>query len=513
MTFSQLINIWTENELLNVIIWFCLLILIMYLAKNPAHQTIRSFCHVISQGLAHMSESILDAIVKVKERNKEVLLAAGMEETEKNIEKEFKEINTVVERDLAGFPVLKRQLQEQIARIEDDYQQSSEIPPSPPGWIDAVAALAKLPDEANENNAVANILKEIQKTTCDQHKGAIEEYRKAVSAHHGILNSLMPYWRNLTQTLDDVAKVINRVHERSVKIDKHMEQYKAIREKTNYAERTLCSSSITQFFIYGLLLAIAIGGIVVNFNLIAIPLKEMVGGNSYIGSMETSHVVALVIILVEVSIGIYLMEALKITSMFPVIRQMDDKMRKRLIWFTVGFLLTLAFVESSLAFIRDRMLIERESTYNIINNVEMMETSKTTITMVGQMVLSFALPFLLTLSAMPLESFIHSSRTFFGVLTVFGMRLMAFLLTLCGSIINNCGELLINLYNLVIFPLIWAEDMLLNKLNKSSQPSGKDKSQNEDRDSNTKKFDDATIDEPENNVINDTVMTTGETAS
>ena len=46
------------------------------------------------------------------------------------------------------------------------------------------------------------------------------------------------------------------------------------------------SSSLTQFFIAGLALAIAVGGAVINFNLIALPMSEMVGGGSYIGEED-----------------------------------------------------------------------------------------------------------------------------------------------------------------------------------------------------------------------------------
>ena len=69
----------------------------------------------------------------------------------------------------------------------------------------------------------------------------------------------------------------------------------------------------------GLDVVIAAGGAVINFNLIALPMSEMVGGGSYIGDWKTSDVAALVIILVEVAMGLYLMESLRITRLFPVI--------------------------------------------------------------------------------------------------------------------------------------------------------------------------------------------------
>lgn len=78
----------------------------------------------------------------------------------------------------------------------------------------------------------------------------------------------------------------------------------------------------------------------------------MVGGGSYIGNFKTSNIAALVIILVELAMGLYLMESLRITHLFPIIGQMDDKMRIRMIWTTFLILLILAGIESALAFMR-----------------------------------------------------------------------------------------------------------------------------------------------------------------
>ncbi len=220
MTLSQLITIWTNYTPLSVAIWLSIIIAVLYFAKTPIHGAIRSLCVLIHDGLIQMSESVVSAEAKLKERNKEVLLAAGMEAVENDIEREFYRVNTIVERDLSGFPVLKRQLLEQIAKIDDDYQQSSDMPPSPPEWIAAVESLSKLPLEASGSKTVANMLKEIQKTTESQHKSAMEEYRKAVASHHSSLNKLMPYWRKLKNTLDVVGRTISGLHERTAKIDK-----------------------------------------------------------------------------------------------------------------------------------------------------------------------------------------------------------------------------------------------------------------------------------------------------
>ncbi len=92
-----------------------------------------------------------------------------------------------------------------------------------------------------------------------------------------------------------------------------------------------------------------------------------------------------------------------------------------------------------------------------------MIASNSMIPTIGQMVLGFILPFILTFVAIPLESFIHSSRTVLGVLSVGFLQLISFPLDLLAKIILNTGELLVNIYNIMIFPALWVEELMLNK--------------------------------------------------
>jgi ABC-type multidrug transport system fused ATPase/permease subunit len=143
---------------------------------------------------------------------------------------------------------------------------------------------------------------------------------------------MLPVWRKVQRTLSDIGSSIAKLNDRAKSIDRYMVEYEEIRNKTDKAARTLSSSSLTQFFISGLVLLIAIGGAMINFNLIALPMSEMVGGASYIGPYKTSDVAGLVIILIELTMGLFLMESLRITRLFPIIGSMDDKMRRRMIW-------------------------------------------------------------------------------------------------------------------------------------------------------------------------------------
>ncbi|MCP4181553.1 MAG: hypothetical protein GY756_27630, partial [bacterium] len=249
------------------------------------------------------------------ERNKAVLLTAGEEAVENLIEREFQRVNTIVKQDLSGFPVLQHKLFDQINKIDSDYQNSSELTPDPPEWIEAVEAVSKLKD--NRSGLIADVLDRINKTVNDQFKTSMSEYRKAIGTHHTILNKLMPYWRKLTQNLENLGKSINGIHERVVHIDNRMSEYDEIRKKTDKAERILKSSSLTQFFISGFFLILAVGAIAFNYKIISLPMSELVGGGTIYG-YNISDMAALIIILIELTVGIYLMDTLRYTRLFPV---------------------------------------------------------------------------------------------------------------------------------------------------------------------------------------------------
>ncbi|MGE4580478.1 MAG: hypothetical protein AB7F21_13190 [Desulfuromonadales bacterium] len=454
----SLLSLFEKNPLSMYPILILLLLALLYLARHQAHRMVRSFTRIASQALRLAARSLLLTESKLRQRNREVLLAAGAGEIEKELEREFQRVDAVVKRDLQTYPAFHRSMSDLITRIDEDYRQSTEAPPSPPAWISAIEAVAQVP---NTDGGVAEILGEINKTLDRHHKSAMDDYRKSSQRRHSLLNKMMPVWRKLSETLEHVGKTINGLHERSELITAKMDEYEKIRLGTDEAERRLSSSSLTQFVISGLVMIIAIGGAIINFNLIALPMSEMVGGGSYIGSFKVSDVAALVIILVEISMGLFLMESLRITHLFPVIGQLDDRMRRKMIWISFTLLFTLAGVESALAFMRDQIAADLQALRHSLSGVEAAAGQVSSlIPTVGQMILGFVLPFALTFVAIPLESFIHSSRTAIGLTLGFLLRTTAFLLRLTGNLINHFGKAIIALYDLAIFPAIWIEEKL-----------------------------------------------------
>jgi hypothetical protein len=195
----------------------------------------------------------------------------------------------------------------------------------------------------------------------------------------------------------------------------------------------------------------------------------MVGGGSYIGGFKTSDVAALVIILVELAMGLYLMESLRITRLFPIIGQMDDRTRRRMIAITFTILFIMAGVEASLAFMRDRLAADIHALRQSLADVEVVAAANSWIPTVGQMVMGFILPFALAFVAIPLESFVHAARTVMGAVLAALLNALAFAFRLAGNVARYGGEFGVNLYDLAIFPSLWIERLVLERRRQSNE--------------------------------------------
>jgi hypothetical protein len=453
----QLADALSLNTPTSWVLWFVVLTLAMYFARFPAQRVILTLTHAIYRALRMASRSVLRAAEKLVLRNREVLLAAGREAAERIVEREFERIDASARRDLSECPTLNRRLSEQATRLEEDHDRSKVVPPTPPGWVDAVNAVANI--DSRGDPMVAKILDSIQSSLIKAQDHARDDYRTATEARHEHLKAMIPAWRKAIQLLGQVDGKVTSLLQRTQIIDRHMDEYENILKKTERAERMLSSSSLVQFFISFFVLGIAVGGALINFNLIARPMAEMVGGGNYIGGFKIADIAALVIILVELSMGLFLMESLRITRLFPVIGALSDVMRIRMIWITLTILASLACVEAGLAYMREILLQDELATSALLRGGDGAgyQIQFQWITTAAQMGMGFLLPFALTFVAIPLETFVHSLRTVLGITTVGFLRGFAVLLRFFGDAFRYLGKALVDIYDVVIFLPLWLE--------------------------------------------------------
>ncbi|HME38009.1 MAG TPA: hypothetical protein VKG63_03515 [Steroidobacteraceae bacterium] len=439
-------------------IMLALLVAALYLARHTAHQAIHAVTSALARGFRLAAHSVTHAEERLTARNRDVLLAAGREAKERVVEREFARVGDTVRKDLATYPDMHRRLNEAIIRIEEDQEKAVEVPPEAPGWAKAVAAVANV----DARSAGAEILADIHKSMVKAHAEAMNDYRKASGERHALLRKMMPDWRMIQETLGRVNTSVTSVIERALVIDRHMQDYEGIVRGEDRAVSVLSSSSLVHFFVSMLVLAVASAGAAINFTLIARPMAEMVGGTSFIGLFRTADIAALVIIMVEISMGLFLMESLRITRLFPVIGALSDKMRVRMIGITLVILLLMASIEAGLAYMREVLLQDELATSALLrgDNTGAMVNEHHWITTMAQMGMGFVLPFALVFVAIPFETFVHSLRTVLGLTGIGMLRTLALVFRVLGNGCRHAGTLAQRLYDLPLFVPLWIEARL-----------------------------------------------------
>ena len=453
--------LWPDNVPLSMLVLIVVGMAFLYVARRPMHELLRSLGQMVGGPLRMAARWLAAAAAEINHRNKAVLLAHGRQEVGQRVEREFERLGAIVTRDLQGYPTLQRKLLDEITRIEEDYKKCGEVPPPPPDWTDAVAAVANVKSAGNE--LVLRVLEEIKRSVTGIHDKAIGEYRKAYETRHRILGSFMPFWRSVDKNLAQVEKNLASLQSSVTTVDAHMAKYEQINAATDKAQHALTVSAFTQFAIAALVMTVAAGGAFINFKLIALPMSEMVGAGDYITSaLRTSEVAALVIIFVEASMGLFLLEAMRVTHLFPRIASLNEVLRRRMLWIAFALLVTLAGVEAALALMRDMLIADKQALLQSLSTVPAGPTEGWVgrIPTAGQMLLGFILPFALAFIAIPLESLIHSARTVGGVLLMALVRALALVLRVAGQAVRQASRVLIRLYDVAIVVPLLAERLV-----------------------------------------------------
>jgi hypothetical protein len=446
---------WPNSVALSVLALTVLAMLFLYAARKPMHGVIHSVCALLSQAMRFIARWLFLCADNLKLRNQSVLLAHGQESQVTVIEREFERVGNMVRKDMQEFPALQRRMMEETTRIEEDYRKCGEIPPPPPEWVSALQSVAKI---KTGGDIPRKLLEDINKSIQKIHDQTVAEFRRSYEERHKILQAMQPSWRSVEKMAGEMDKKMLTLQTDAKQIDGQMGKLQDIKAKDNKTEHALTVSGFVQLAISSLVMVIALGGAFINYKLIALPMSEMVGASDYItNSLKTSDVAALVIILMEASMGLFLLESLRITQLFPRIASMDDRMRQRLMYASLIFLVILAAIESSLALMRDILVADKVSLMRDLASAAPAGSDGllTSIPMIGQMIMGFVLPFALAFVAIPLESAVYSMRTVLGVFLVQAMRGLGFLLRFTGLLLKRLPKVLELAYDvLIVIPLL-----------------------------------------------------------
>src|SRR4051794_4586966 len=465
--------LWPANPAASLLALFILSNVFLYAARHPMHKALREVGRLLGGAFRVSARWCRGMSAKVAQRDHEMIVEMGKGDVQAKVGREFHRIEGAYAKELARYPDLHRKLDDVLTKIDADFQETATAAPAAPGWSDAVTAVTKMPPTGDR--VVTKLLEEIHKSAVAGEKKALQEFRDATAKKHKILGSMAPAWKELKKLAVDVGAAVTGALESTKRIDGYMAQFEKVRAADAKAIRAL-GWNATQLFVVSLLvLAVAMGGAFVNFNLIALPMSELVPSGSRIGGMPVSTVAALVVVLMEIAAGIFAMEMLGVTSFFPKLENLPSSRRRMILIVSLGGLVLLAGIECSLAVLREQIVASATALKSALaGSVDrtVADPAASRIPVVGQAVLGFILPFILAMVAVPLETLIATGGHIAlalaaGLFLVFGTvsRLLA-----QGS--RHGAEALRHMYDILIVIPLQIERMVLNGKGREREGSG-----------------------------------------
>lgn len=469
-----------DQPVLSGFIWLLAMITVLYFARNAVHQALYRISRLISSILRLQAKALQRVISNLKERNREVLLEMGKGQMERRLNRDFHRVNEIVANDLGNYPELQKTISLLVTKLEEDYHNSAETPPPSPDWIEAIEAIVNLKEAQKGNPVIVKVLEDLYTSLQSQQKKTLDNYRDGVSTRHKLLHGMMPHWRKLNNAVERVGGSMKNLVLQAEEIDKNMDQYREINAGSDKAERMLRVSSLREFSVALFWMAVFAGGAFFNFHLIALPMSEMVGAGTRIGAFTVAEVSALMIVLIEIAIGMLLMEVLHITRMFPAFGTLDERKRRILFWTLLGFVFLFASIESGLAFMRDQIAADNAALRSLLVGGEAVALEGSSaisqfIPQVAQMLLGFLLPFVLIFVAIPFESFVESGRVLLAALVIQFLHVVILLLRLVASSVRYLTDILLAVYDIVVSIPLWIEHRLSHPVPKEKETEPKNR--------------------------------------
>jgi hypothetical protein len=164
-------------------------------------------------------------------------------------------------------------------------------------------------------------------------------------------------------------------------------------------------------------------------------------------------VAALVIVLMETALGIFIMDMLGITDLLPRLHAIPSARRRLILGLALGGLFFLACVESSLAVLRER-LAEADAALKLALAGEegrvVTQASSSWIPVAGQAALGFVLPWILAMVAIPLEMLLDSARHVLASLAVLALEAAGYALRVLAHVAKALCAMLESAYDVYI---------------------------------------------------------------
>ncbi|MBX2811701.1 MAG: hypothetical protein KTR25_07820 [Myxococcales bacterium] len=405
--------------------------LLLWAARVPIHRLLQSLSRGVRNTTRLIGHWFSGQATELQTRNRDILRYTALEDRGRKVSHKLEAIGFDFSQDIAEYRKLQRDFSDLLRKMEDDYAEAGVAPVEAPGWVETLGAASNI--SGMESKTAQRALAELRRSAEASEKRALTDFRQMSARRHRILGKMAPSMAKSASLLAKVGDTMTRVSASTSQLGEHISGFHEIREASVVSDRTLQRLAWHTFITSLLVFAVAVGGGAINFQLIALPMAELVPTVARISGISVSTVAALVIVLLEVTAGMFLMEMLGVTRLFPNLQTLPRSRQRLILAIAVFGLFILASVEASLAVLREQIVAAENALSLSLAGAQVADDPSTSnIPMIGQAVLGFVLPWILAMAAIPLELLITSG----GVVMT---AIFAMLLLTIGGIVRISG--------------------------------------------------------------------------
>ena len=443
--------LWPDHVALSLGVLWLVSAVFLWAAREPMLALLRGLGQFLTDGCEGLARGCDSAAQELRKRARAALLAAGKLEAQARLGREIQRIDATFTDRLGQYSGLQRRLDDILVKLEADYQHCAETPPEVPGWAAAVQAIAQIPTPGDAN--VQKVLESIRDSSEEAGEKALRQHRDDTSRRHKLLGAMASCWKDVRDLMTRMRDSVAGAMETTQRIQGYVEEYEKVSKDQEIAARALTFSATKLFVVSTLVLGVALGGAFVNFQLIALPMSELVPAGARLGGVPVATISALVIVLMETALGIFAMDLLGITSLFPNLHGLPVSRRRMLLGLSLAGLFFLAGVESSLAVLRESIAEADAALKHSLAGDEarlITQASSSQIPVIGQAVLGFVLPWVLAMVAIPLEMLLDSGRHVLAAVVVGVLHALALLARVGAHSAAALAKMLASVYEVYI---------------------------------------------------------------
>ena len=424
--------------------------LVLLAARDSVQSTLKALARSVVGTCRMFARWCTASATSMEERNTELLLEVGREQIEHKIERELRRLDSGMTSDLTRYTTVARELTELTGKMQGDYQQAGQATPEGGSWQEAAKAAENLSEM--EHKGAGKMINDLHKAAGKAERASLKEFRDSTAKRHKILSKMVPTWKRVSTLVTDGNDVITKVLESTKKIESYMDKFDKIREKREVTAHLLMRSARNLFLVSTLVMMVALAGGFINFQLIALPMSELVPAGTRISGIPVSTVAALVLVLMEITVGFFVMDMLGITSLFPRLEAQPARTRRVILAVALLGLFFLSSIEASLAVLREEIVgAENALRQSLAGNASSgAEEAVSNIPLVGQAVLGFVLPWILALVAIPLETFMETMGTAMVSVVTPMLRVASAFVRMFGFVVQSLVRMVQGLYDVYI---------------------------------------------------------------